>query len=59
MVFLATDNHASFTNEVMDVYSVNVSAAHFLSDAQRQALADDLFGDEAPAEKEPIKVNLR
>ena len=29
---------ASFTNEVMDVYSVNVSAAHFMSEAQRQAL---------------------
>ena len=35
---------ASFTNEVMDVYSVNVSAAHFLSESQRQALSDDLFG---------------
>ena len=35
---------ASFTNEVMDVYSVNISAAHFLSESQRQALSDDLFG---------------
>lgn len=35
---------ASFTNEVMDVYSVNVSASHFMSDAQREALTDDLFG---------------
>lgn len=35
---------ASFTNEVMDVYSVNVSAAHFMSESQRAALADDLFG---------------
>lgn len=38
---------ASFTNEVMDVYSVNVSAAHFMSDSQRAALADDLFGPDA------------
>ncbi|MBS2011922.1 MAG: exopolysaccharide biosynthesis polyprenyl glycosylphosphotransferase [Deltaproteobacteria bacterium] len=35
---------ASFTNEVMDVYSVNVSAAHFLSDSQHKALSDDIFG---------------
>ena len=35
---------ASFTNEVMDVYSVNVSAAHFMSESQRQALSDDIFG---------------
>lgn len=35
---------ASFTNEVMDVYSINVSAATFMSEAQRKALADDLFG---------------
>jgi lipopolysaccharide/colanic/teichoic acid biosynthesis glycosyltransferase len=38
---------ASFTNEVMDVYSVNVSAAHFLSESQRQALTDDLFGPDS------------
>ena len=37
---------ASFANEVMDVYSVNVSAAHFMSESQRQALSDDLFGPE-------------
>lgn len=35
---------ASFTNEVMDVYSVNVSAAHFLSESQHKALSDDIFG---------------
>lgn len=35
---------ASFTDEKMDVYSVNVSAAHFMSESQRKALADDLFG---------------
>ncbi|MCA9584966.1 MAG: exopolysaccharide biosynthesis polyprenyl glycosylphosphotransferase [Myxococcales bacterium] len=39
---------ASFTNEVMDVYSVNVSAAHFLSESQRRALSDDIFGDDDP-----------
>jgi exopolysaccharide biosynthesis polyprenyl glycosylphosphotransferase len=38
---------ASFTNEVMDVYSVNVSAAHFMSESQRAALADDLFGPDS------------
>ncbi|GEM_PF-256459 len=37
---------ASFTNEVMDVYSVNVSAASFLTDAQRAELAQDIFGDD-------------
>ena len=50
---------ASFTNEVMDVYSVNVSAAHFLSESQRQALSDDLFGDgeiSAPISSDHIPV---
>jgi Undecaprenyl-phosphate galactose phosphotransferase WbaP len=37
---------ASFTNEKMDVYSVNVSAAHFLTAEQRAELASDIFGDE-------------
>jgi lipopolysaccharide/colanic/teichoic acid biosynthesis glycosyltransferase len=37
---------ASFTNEVMDVYSVNVSAAHFLTEAQRSELSADIFGDD-------------
>lgn len=37
---------ASFTNEVMDVYSVNVSASSFMSESQRKALADDIFGGE-------------
>ena len=45
---------ASFTNEVMDVYSVNVSAAHFMSESQRQALSDDLFGDDLDAASGPI-----
>lgn len=40
---------ASFTNEVMDVYSVNVSAAHFLTEAQRAEFASDIFGDEEDA----------
>jgi exopolysaccharide biosynthesis polyprenyl glycosylphosphotransferase len=39
---------ASFTNEVMDVYSVNVSAASFMSESQRKALSDDLFGAASP-----------
>lgn len=37
---------ASFTNEVMDVYSVNVSAASFLTDTQRAELSQDIFGDD-------------
>ena len=45
---------ASFANEVMDVYSVNVSAAHFMSESQRQALADDLFGPESEIATGPI-----
>jgi lipopolysaccharide/colanic/teichoic acid biosynthesis glycosyltransferase len=36
---------ASFTNEKMDVYSVNVSASQFMSETQRHKLAADLFGD--------------
>ena len=51
---------ASFTNEVMDVYSVNVSAAHFLSESQRQALSDDLFGTDgeisAPISSDHIPI---
>lgn len=39
---------ASFTNEVMDVYSVNVSSAHFLTESQRAALSSDIFGDPSP-----------
>ncbi len=35
---------ASFTNEKMDVYSINISAASFLSEQQRAALTEDLFG---------------
>jgi exopolysaccharide biosynthesis polyprenyl glycosylphosphotransferase len=52
-VMMLDDDHtkhgtlrASFTNEVMDVYSVNVSAAHFLTEAQRTELANDIFGDD-------------
>jgi exopolysaccharide biosynthesis polyprenyl glycosylphosphotransferase len=51
---------ASFTNEVMDVYSVNVSAAHFLSDTQRQELSDDIFGPDgdpnAPISSDHIPI---
>jgi lipopolysaccharide/colanic/teichoic acid biosynthesis glycosyltransferase len=43
---------ASFTNEVMDVYSVNVSAAHFMSESQRKALSDDIFGGSAAAQQQ-------
>lgn len=43
---------ASFTNEVMDVYSVNVSAAHFLSDSQHKALSDDIFGGGTPPDSD-------
>ncbi|MBX3220753.1 MAG: exopolysaccharide biosynthesis polyprenyl glycosylphosphotransferase [Labilithrix sp.] len=45
---------ASFTNEVMDVYSVNVSAAHFLTESQRAELASDIFGDDAERASQPI-----
>ncbi len=45
---------ASFTNEVMDVYSVNVSAAHFLTESQRAELASDIFGDGAADASQPI-----
>ncbi len=45
---------ASFTNEVMDVYSVNVSAAHFLTDSQRAELAHDIFGDDVERASQPI-----
>jgi Undecaprenyl-phosphate galactose phosphotransferase WbaP len=45
---------ASFTNEKMDVYSVNVSASHFLSESQRQALSDDIFGPESDVASGPI-----
>jgi lipopolysaccharide/colanic/teichoic acid biosynthesis glycosyltransferase len=37
---------ASFANEKMDVYSVNMSAGHFMSESQRKALSEDIFGDE-------------
>jgi exopolysaccharide biosynthesis polyprenyl glycosylphosphotransferase len=61
-VMLLDDDHskfgtlrASFTNEVMDVYSVNVSAAHFLTEAQRAELASDIFGDDdAERARQPI-----
>lgn len=46
---------ASVTNEVMDVYSVNLSAAHFVSESQRKALSDDIFGpDSDPSINAPI-----
>jgi Undecaprenyl-phosphate galactose phosphotransferase WbaP len=44
----------------MDVYSVNVSAAHFLSDTQRQELSDDIFGPDgdpnAPISSDHIPI---
>ncbi len=45
---------ASFDNEVMDVYSVNVSSAHFLTDAQRAELSKDIFGDDVERATQPI-----
>lgn len=45
---------ASFANEVMDVYSVNVSAAHFLTESQRAELASDIFGDSVDDVSQPI-----
>lgn len=45
---------ASFTNEVMDVYSVNLSAAHFLTESQRAELASDIFGEDAERAGQPI-----
>jgi len=45
---------ASFTNEVMDVYSVNVSAAHFLTESQRAEFAHDIFGDDIERASQPI-----
>jgi exopolysaccharide biosynthesis polyprenyl glycosylphosphotransferase len=43
---------ASFTNEVMDVYSVNVSSAHFMTESQRKALSEDLFGGPRPGDED-------
>ena len=45
---------ASFTNEVMNIYSVNVSAAHFLTESQRAEFASDIFGDDADRASQPI-----
>lgn len=45
---------ASFTNEVMDVYSVNVQSAHFLTEEQRAAYANDIFGDATPISSDHI-----
>ena len=45
---------ASFTNEKMDVYSVNVSASQFMSETQRHKLAADLFGDSPSADEAEI-----
>lgn len=45
---------ASFTNEVMDVYSVNVASAHFLTEAQRAEYTQDIFGDSPDVDGEPI-----
>jgi lipopolysaccharide/colanic/teichoic acid biosynthesis glycosyltransferase len=48
---------ASFTNEVMDVYSVNVSAAHFMSESQRKALSEDIFGAAAAHDDDDISAS--
>lgn len=45
---------ASFTNEVMDVYSVNVSASHFMTESQRSALAEDFFGPDSDLPTGPL-----
>jgi lipopolysaccharide/colanic/teichoic acid biosynthesis glycosyltransferase len=45
---------ASFTNEVMDVYSVNVQSAHFLTEEQRAAFSNDIFGEAAPISSDHI-----
>lgn len=44
---------ASFTNEQMNVYSVNVSSGHYLTEQQRAELSHDIFGDDLP-ERGPI-----
>ena len=45
---------ASFTNEVMNVYSVNVASAHFLTQEQRELYTNDIFGDAAPISSDHI-----
>jgi len=59
-VMLLDDDHtkhgtlrASFTNEKMDVYSVNVDASHFVSESQRKALTEDIFGTSPSSEIPP------
>jgi exopolysaccharide biosynthesis polyprenyl glycosylphosphotransferase len=51
---------ASFTNEVMDVYSVNMASGHLLSDEQRANFSKDIFGDDydpnAPISSDHIPV---
>ncbi|MBX3227505.1 MAG: sugar transferase [Labilithrix sp.] len=51
---------ASFTNEVMDVYSVNVTSAQFLTEEQRAEYSNDIFGDDyeltAPISSDHIPV---
>ncbi|HVJ94651.1 MAG TPA: exopolysaccharide biosynthesis polyprenyl glycosylphosphotransferase, partial [Labilithrix sp.] len=48
---------ASYTNEVMDVHSVNISASHFLSESQRAALSNDIFGDGPNTSGQPISTD--
>ncbi len=45
---------ASYTNEKMDVYSVNAAASQLIGEAQRKELARDLFGSEEPEVGTPI-----
>src|SRR5262249_11783749 len=44
---------ASFTDENIDVYSVNSLASQFLTESQRAEIAKDIFGDEETS-KQPI-----
>ena len=43
---------ASYSNEQMDVYSVNVSNSNLISDQQRKALTEDIFGAGAKGDEE-------
>jgi lipopolysaccharide/colanic/teichoic acid biosynthesis glycosyltransferase len=43
---------ASFSNEQMDVYSVNVGASAFMNESTRKALAEDIFGGGVAGEEE-------
>lgn len=38
---------ASFTNEMVDLRSMSISASHFMTESTRQALADELLGPDS------------